>query len=42
MYDDLEQLYRRFDNYASVFKNRLCHGGGVGFLIKQHKCFDVV
>ena len=39
MYDDLEQLYRRFDSYVSVFKNYPSHGGGMSFLIKRHVCF---
>ena len=42
MYDDLEQLYRGFDNYVSVFKNRSRHGGGVGFLVRRHICFELV
>ena len=42
MYDDLEQLYRRFDSFVSVFKDRTRHDGGVDFLVKRHICFDVV
>ena len=42
MYDDIEQLYRRFDSYVSVFKKRSRHGGGLGFLTKRHISFDVV